>query len=109
MTTERTSAETLALYRSNHVITLTGNAYTGGERCMVDGIRVITKRDGKWRHHPDDVLALMDAEYGGSWGFPKVDHKQRAIERIAGLVDVDPDEEPEFDREGQPEFNGSFG
>jgi len=46
--------------------------------------------------------------------------KEAAIERIAGLVDrphweqdhggyiVEVDEDDEFDREGQPEFNGAF-
>ena len=66
-----TAADTLKAYRSDHVITLTGNAYTGGERCLVDGIRVLTKRDGKWRHHPSELIALMDEVYGGPWGGPK--------------------------------------
>lgn len=36
---------------------------------------------------------------------------ERAIERITAEFDAymgEDDEEPEFDREGQPEFNGSF-
>jgi hypothetical protein len=34
--------------------------------------------------------------------------KEAAIERITGLVDIDEDDEPEFDREGMPEFSGQF-
>lgn len=72
-------------------------------RCSVDGIRVhwITKA---WRHDQDEVVALLDEEYGGAWGFPK----QRAIERLIESIDIHEDDDDEFDREGQPEFNGAF-
>jgi hypothetical protein len=102
-TTNATPAETLAKYRSAHRIVLqeTGRYEY---RCEVDGLRVLSMRDGRWRHNPDDVVRLLEAEYGGPFGAPK----ERAIERIVATVDRDEDDEFEFDIEGQPEFNGTF-
>ena len=66
------SAATLAQYRSAHLIDVAveGSMPMYTYRCRVDGIRVIPTRNGKWRHHPDDIVKLLDAEYGGPWGQP---------------------------------------
>ncbi len=65
-----TPAETLRLYRTDHRIALIEDG-RWSYRCATDGIRVLSMRDGRYRHHPDDIVRLLDAEYGGPWGTPK--------------------------------------
>ena len=67
------TSDSLRLYRSHHVIDVAveGSMPMYTYRCRVDGIRVIPTRNGKWRHHPDDIVKLLEAEYGGPWGGPR--------------------------------------
>ena len=99
-----TRAEKLAAFRSPHTIQAVDEPHElfgTIHRCASCGIRVhwITRR---YIHDGDEITELLQEEYGGSFGQPK----ERAIERIAALVDVD--EEAEYDREGDPAFNGAF-
>lgn len=68
-----TVADQLAAWRSIHKIDpIEAEHPTFGRitRCSVDGIRVhwITRA---WRHDRDEILAMLDQEFGGAWGFPK--------------------------------------
>jgi hypothetical protein len=67
------SAATLKKYRSDHLIAvrIEGDSPAYTYRCGVDGIRLLPMRNGRWRHHPDDIVKLLEAEYGGPWGAPK--------------------------------------
>jgi len=101
-------AERVAAFRSEHKIHVLeeehpdfGRIY----RCELDGLRVHPMRDGRWRHDSDEVITLLNDEYGGAWGMPRV--LETTIERIAAMADRD-DDGPDFDYEGSPEFNGSF-
>lgn len=103
-----TTSQRIAAFRARHPIVPIDETHPEFgviHRCQSDGIRVHWLVRG-YRHDTDEIKALLDEEYGGMWGFPKSDQerKERAIERIS----ADFDEEVEFDREGQPEFNGSF-
>ena len=65
--------------------------------------------------------AVHDAIIGRSWGFPKrvaladipiptweADRKEAAIERLVDMVDIDEDEAPDRNPEGDPTLNGAY-
>jgi hypothetical protein len=63
-------AERLAAYRTIHRIQMIPleDIVRGYEAfCTVDGIRILPVKGGRWRHHPDDILKLLEAEYGQPW------------------------------------------
>jgi hypothetical protein len=111
---DTTPQEQLALYRSDHRIFLVEERHPDFgliHRCETDMIRVHATRNGRWFHDPSEVRTLLDQNYGGPWGGPKLDpSKEQAIERIIETVAAheDDDEEAEYDREGDPAFNGAF-
>jgi len=73
-TATATTAERVAAWRHPHKIEPIADEHPSFgriTRCAVDGVRVhwIVKA---WRHDHDEIVALLDAEYGGAWGQPKV-------------------------------------
>jgi hypothetical protein len=71
MTDIATPADRLKAYRSRHLIDLRATDEAHIYRCAVDGIQVHGTRDGRWRHDHSEIVALLEAEYGGPWGGPK--------------------------------------
>lgn len=70
----RTTAETVALFRSNHrIVVVESNDPEKGRiyRCAIEDLRVHPMRDGRWRHDSDEIVALLEDNYGGPWGSPK--------------------------------------
>lgn len=55
--TTSTAPDKLRLYRSRHRIQVVD------DRCVTDGIRVLPKRGGGLRHHPDDLALLVKNQY----------------------------------------------
>ena len=107
----QTTTDRVAAFRSRHPITVieVDDPHLGRiSRCEHDGLRVNQLRDGRWRHDSREVVALLDEEYGGTWIRKQADEVERRIERLAASVDIDEDEDRFDNREGQPEFNGSF-
>jgi hypothetical protein len=126
------AVDRLTAYRSEHRIFLVDEEHPDfGHifRCRTDGIRVHPTRNDRWYHDPAELKALLDANYGGPWGSPRVAvaavtadvaredafvNGRLTFERVIGnqtfAIDVDlADDEDEWtNREGMPEFNGSF-
>jgi hypothetical protein len=123
-----TPAEQLALYRSDHRIKV--NMGLGREFfCEVDLIRVLPVKGDRFRHDPDQIVHLIDQEYGHIWP-SQVERTDKAAvevardiiredlyplaskgakERTQDVYDDDPNDADDWtNREGQPEFNGSF-
>lgn len=101
-----TPAETLAAYRTNHRIEVVDG------RCAVDGIRVHPIRNG-FRHDAAEIIALIKAEYGGTW--PSTQAGLDSIREATAEIVVEANDgyivtvDDEWtDRESQPEFNGAF-
>lgn len=95
------AAERLRLYRSRHRIEI--DASGDWTTCETDGIKVYAVRGRQWRHDQDQITKLERDAYAEST------RVALAIERISADFTAELDEdEPDFDRESQPEFNGAF-
>lgn len=109
-----TAEDRIAAFRSNHriSITVTQDPDLGQiARCDVDGLRVHPMRNGRYRHDTREALALLDSVYGGSWISGQAHEVERRIERVVESMAAEEDEDDPNgwgDREGMPEFNGSF-
>lgn len=65
-----TAAEQLELYRSRHLIGPVNVDASGSDQvCLVDGIRVLPTSNGRWRHDPAAIKALV--RQAAETGWPK--------------------------------------
>lgn len=100
--------ESLTLYRTVHKIEVDRSGDT--PRCVTDGIPVYRVLSTRYQHDLNVIRRLVREEAAATVRELAVrpsSEEQRvslAIERISR----DFDEEVEYDREGDPAFNGSF-
>ncbi len=77
-----TPAEQLALYRSDHRIDPLFLSEYEWNICTVDEIRVLHVKGGRFRHDPDQIVALIDQEYGHIWP-SQADRTDKAAVEVA--------------------------
>lgn len=109
------TTESLTLYRTVHKIEVDRSGET--PRCVTDGIPVYRVLSTRYQHDLNVIRRLVREEAEATvreLAVRPTSEEARvsaAIERITGDFAAymgEDDDESDFDRESQPEFNGSF-